>query len=107
VSDTVKRSPFRAPFKNKPKLPVFWQSGEIKRSRIAILMADLKTDGFLVDPGNSGRQNANMRPQRALYGAQFWRIFVNGVIYGRGFSSRRIGRFYGRIFVDIPWVLHM
>jgi hypothetical protein len=36
-----KRSPYRAPFKNKPKSAVFWQMDEIKGSRIAILKADL------------------------------------------------------------------
>jgi hypothetical protein len=80
VSDTAKRSPYRAPFKNKPKSAVFLQSDKLKRSRSAILRADLKADGFLVDPENSDRQNANMRPQRALYGAQYGRILANGGI---------------------------
>ena len=35
-----KRSPFRAPFKNKPKSAVFWQSDKIKRPHIAVLRAD-------------------------------------------------------------------
>ena len=30
------RSPYRAPFKNKPKLTVFWQTDEIKSSRIGL-----------------------------------------------------------------------
>ena len=44
IPDASKRSPYRAPFQNVPKSGLFLKSDEIKRSRIAILRADLIMD---------------------------------------------------------------
>ena len=40
---------------------------------------------------------------RALYRAQFWRIFANNSICGPKFTSTGIGRFYGRFVSPSPW----
>jgi hypothetical protein len=60
------------------------------------LSAFFRLGYVLVADENKGRQNANMRLQKALYEPQFGLILANnGIILAR-FLKLVIGRFYGR-----------
>ena len=98
IPDASKRSPYRAPFQNVPKSGLFLKSDEIKRSRIAILRADLIMDRGL------GWWEKDCR-SRGLHGAgnsiiwgSIWAYFCKqneliGLIYNS--PNRRI--FWARI----------
>jgi hypothetical protein len=75
------RSPYLAPFYNKPKSAVFSQTGKIYRSYKRVLRPDLMLNWLLMDPEKRSPNNAFMGQLKALYGAQFWRILANGAIY--------------------------
>ena len=72
-----KRSQFRAPFKNKPKSAVFWQSDKIKHARIfAVLRANTGTFGFSIVAGNQWLSEREYDGLIGIIWGSIWAYFL-------------------------------
>ncbi len=90
--------PYRAPSQSEPKMAVFLQSDEIKRSHKHVFLPVFRHGRVLDRPGKRICTNAFMARIKTLYGALFGNISANGAVK-RGISrAGRNGAFYGRIF---------